>query len=473
MNLTCITPLSVGSLIIAGIALLLHYFLSRLYTRNTHFTWNLWGSLLSLCTVAYSIAAFLIYNTGQLAILRTAGRIQATSLVLAAHILFAYTFAYLGKRIRFMHQVGASLDVLFIGLIWFTDLFVTRKAAKLHYILLPESYQESVYGPLGNMLIVYLTLAAVVVIGLWIKHKKAKKLPAALIVALVVWFLLGLQDAISMVLPKLGALMPLTEYGFLGFSLAVLTIAIGNYFSLFQLAESASRAKSAFLANMSHELRTPLNHIIGFTELVASQQLGTLNETQQEYLGDSLTSSRHLLSLLNDLLDLSKIEAGKVKLELAPVELQPLLKESLNVIAEKAVAGGIEIVIRTGDLPSSINVDGRRIRQILFNLLSNAVKFTPEGGRITLTARQLADETGHPKIQISVTDTGIGIEQADRERIFQPFEQAETQAHRKHAGTGLGLSLSRELVQMHGGRIWAESAGPGHGATFRFELPLR
>ena len=276
-----------------------------------------------------------------------------------------------------------------------------------------------------------------------------------------------------MVLPALGALMPLTEYGFLGFSLAVLTIAIGNYFSLFQLAESASRAKSAFLANMSHELRTPLNHIIGFTELVASRQLGALNETQQEYLGDSLASSRHLLSLLNDLLDLSKIEAGKVKLELAPVELQPLLKESLNVISEKAVAGGIEILIRTEGLPANINADGRRIRQILFNLLSNAVKFTPAGGRITLAARQLADDSGHPKIQVSVTDTGIGIEQADLERIFQPFEQAETQAHRTHVGTGLGLSLSRELVQMHGGRIWAESAGPGHGATFRFELPLR
>jgi signal transduction histidine kinase len=484
VNLDCIALPSMGSLVIAAVAILLHYYLSRLYALNNRLVWNLWGSLLSLCAVAYSLAAFLLYNTDQAALLRTAGRIQGTTFVLAAHFLFGYTFAYLGIRMRKLHYAAAALDVLLVGVIWSTDLFVTGEVARLNYLLLPDSYQEAVYGPLGNALIAYLGLLAVVLIAFWIRNKRAKKLPGSLIAALFVWLLLGLQDSLSLLLPAVGALMPLTEYGFLGFSLAVLSNAIRDSQLLFQLAESrgrsleqakvaaesANRAKSAFLAKISHELRTPLNHIIGFTELVADQQLGQLNETQREYLGDSLDSSRHLLSLLNDILDLSKIEAGKAKLHLAPLSLQPLLKDSVKVIAEKAAAIGIETVILAEDLPPTVIADERRLRQILFNLLSNAVKFTPRGGRITLSARFQTDAVGQPRIRVSVSDTGIGIQKADLERIFLPFEQADPLS--PHAGTGLGLSLCRELVQMHNGRIWAESEGLGRGATFRFEFPL-
>ena len=261
-----------------------------------------------------------------------------------------------------------------------------------------------------------------------------------------------------------------------------------------ETAESANKAKSDFLANMSHELRTPLNHIIGFTELVVDKNYGDLNETQHEYLGDVLQSSKHLLALINDILDLSKVEAGKQELQLANVNLNDLLDRSLIMFKEKTLKHGIQLSLDTDHIPQTIVADERKLKQIVYNLLSNAVKFTPEGGSVNLSACHLSSDNGHwlrndggivtlpmtndqsptthrNVVLISVTDTGIGIKQEDLKRIFNPFEQVDTSSSRKYQGTGLGLSLSRNLVELHGGTIWVGSKGEDKGTTFSFIIP--
>jgi PAS domain S-box-containing protein len=257
-----------------------------------------------------------------------------------------------------------------------------------------------------------------------------------------------------------------------------------------EIAESANKAKSDFLANMSHELRTPLNHIIGFTELVLDKKFGDLNETQSEYLGDALQSSKHLLSLINDILDLSKVEAGKQELQPGNVNLQELLERSLTMFKEKAMKHGLRLSIETDHIPEIITADERKLKQIVYNLVSNAVKFTPEGGSIIVSAHvsesglrdaqvQQAVNVSQTEslvrnaqyIQINVADSGIGINPNDLDRIFNPFEQVDGSSSRRYQGTGLGLSLTRNLVELHGGTIWVESEGEGKGTTFSFVLP--
>jgi signal transduction histidine kinase len=267
-----------------------------------------------------------------------------------------------------------------------------------------------------------------------------------------------------------------------------------------EAAEAANRSKSEFLANMSHELRTPLNHIIGFAELLLDKHFGELNEQQDEYLNDIHQSSKHLLSLINDILDLSKVEAGKLDLEFDYVELMSVLKNSLVMIKEKAMKNGINLTTNADSDPLTIQADKRKLKQIIYNLLSNAVKFTNSGGSIWLDVYQVDcvirpglrwDDPEYLKIleegvqgepseekspikcvKISVSDTGIGLNYADRERVFRPFEQADGSASRRYQGTGLGLSLTKRLVQLHGGKIWVDSEGEGKGSTFSFVIPI-
>ena len=249
-------------------------------------------------------------------------------------------------------------------------------------------------------------------------------------------------------------------------------------------AEAANQAKSEFLANMSHELRTPLNHIIGFTELLVDKNFGDLNEVQEEYLNDVLESSRHLLSLINDILDLSKVEAGKSALEPSNVDVRAVLENSLIMVKEKAIKHGIQIQLSTNfdSTSRAIWADERKLKQILYNLLSNAVKFTPDGGSITLAAKPISEfgiqnselkgEENQSAIEVSVSDTGIGIKPEDQARIFNTFEQADGSVKKKYQGTGLGLSLVKKLVELHGGQIRAESKGEGKGSTFYFIIPV-
>jgi signal transduction histidine kinase/CheY-like chemotaxis protein len=231
---------------------------------------------------------------------------------------------------------------------------------------------------------------------------------------------------------------------------------------LYRKLEAASRAKSDFLANMSHELRTPLNAIIGFSEVLLEQMFGPLNDKQAEYLGDIVTSGRHLLLLINDTLDLSKIEAGKMELELATFALPAALEDGVTMVRERAVRHGIECSVDAGPGLDEVEADERKVKQVVFNLLSNAVKFTPDGGRVEVRARRVGD-----RAEVAVADTGVGIDPDDQDRIFQEFQQAGQQE-----GSGLGLALARSLVALHGGRLWVESE-PGSGSTFRFTLPVR
>jgi len=229
----------------------------------------------------------------------------------------------------------------------------------------------------------------------------------------------------------------------------------------------SSRLKSQFLANMSHELRTPLNSILGFSEVLQDRMFGDLNEKQEEYVNYILESGQHLLSLINDILDLSKIEAGKLEMEPAEVSLGDLLQNSLTMVKEKALKHGIELSLKLENEIPHIYADERLVKQVVFNLLSNAVKFTPDGGRVGIEA---VKEDEH--IRITVWDTGIGIKEEDKEKLFKEFQQLDSGRDKRYQGTGLGLALSKRLVEMHGGRIWVESE-EGKGSRFNFTLPIK
>jgi signal transduction histidine kinase len=230
--------------------------------------------------------------------------------------------------------------------------------------------------------------------------------------------------------------------------------------------ETASKHKSEFLANMSHELRTPLNAIIGFSQVLREGISGEINAKQQEYLDDIVTSANHLLALINDVLDLSKVEAGQVELQVAPFSLRDALERGVSMVREQATTDGVQVALHANGGLDVVTGDERRIRQVIFNLLSNAVKFTPSGGSVDVSATQSNGE-----VTVSVADTGPGIAAEDLDRIFEEFQQTEAGA-RQREGTGLGLALSKRFVEMHGGRIWCDSE-LGKGSTFRFTLPVR
>jgi two-component system, cell cycle sensor histidine kinase PleC len=231
-------------------------------------------------------------------------------------------------------------------------------------------------------------------------------------------------------------------------------------------AEAANHAKSEFLANMSHELRTPLNAINGFSEIMATEMFGPLGHPRyQEYANDILGSGQHLLSLINDILDMSKIEAGKLSLRFEPVVIDEVVEDTLRLIRQKAERAGLKVRVHLPQLPE-IAADFRALKQILLNLLTNAVKFTPTGGTLTISA--IATETN---VHISVTDTGIGIARKDLDRLARPFEQIENQFSKTREGTGLGLALTKSLIEMHSGRFEVDSV-LGEGTTCTVVLPI-
>jgi len=230
--------------------------------------------------------------------------------------------------------------------------------------------------------------------------------------------------------------------------------------------EIASQHKSEFLANMSHELRTPLNAIIGFSEVLSDRMFGELNEKQEEYLKDIYASGTHLLSLINDILDLSKIEAGRMELELTEFDLPNAIENALMLVRERAGRRSIALHTDIDNGLGQIQADERKVRQVVLNLLSNAIKFTPGGGRIDVSA---VPKDGF--VEVSVSDTGIGIAPEDQEKVFEEFQQVGTAA-KNIEGTGLGLTLCRKFVELHGGRIWVKSQ-EGMGSTFTFTIPVR
>jgi len=261
-----------------------------------------------------------------------------------------------------------------------------------------------------------------------------------------------------------------------------------------QKASESDRLKSEFLANMSHELRTPLNAIIGFSELLEYQYPEKLDKSQKEYVQDINKSGKHLLSIISDILDLSKMEAGKIRMELTDVHLPMLFDNSLTMFKENALKHRIQLLIDVKGCPETIKADELRLKQIVCNLLSNAVKFTPDGGAVVLSAHYLTRENDHwltengevaslsafddhermnheRIVDITVTDTGIGIRKEDRERIFRPFEQVDGSTSRRYQGTGLGLSLAKRFAELHGGYLCVESDGEHKGSTFHCVIP--
>jgi PAS domain S-box-containing protein len=234
-----------------------------------------------------------------------------------------------------------------------------------------------------------------------------------------------------------------------------------------EAAEMANRAKSEFLANMSHELRTPLNAIIGFSEVLLEQMFGPLNARQEEYLHDILSSGKCLLNLITDILDLTKIEAGKLQLQQCALPLRHLLEHSLVMVKGRAVAHNIALSLEVDADLESVFADEQKVKQILFNLLSNAVRFTPAGGQVGIHAKRAG-----AMVQIAVWDTGVGIAPEDQQRIFEAFHQVGQGLTGKTEGSGLGLTLTRKFVELHGGTLWLESV-PGGGSTFTFTLPVQ
>ncbi|NLO91496.1 MAG: GAF domain-containing protein [Elusimicrobia bacterium] len=248
------------------------------------------------------------------------------------------------------------------------------------------------------------------------------------------------------------------------------------------LAESANKAKSQFLANMSHELRTPLNVVIGCSDIITANMYGELNQKQREYMEFIKNSAHHLLSLINDILDLSKIEYGKMELKLTPIKLRPMLETIAKLLGERGVRGQVSLRL---ELPSESELeclaDQRKLKQIIFNLASNAIKFSPPQSEVVISAASLKDKSLLPRtaelrdgadsyLLVRIRDTGIGIKQSDLGKLFQTFTQLDSASSREYEGSGLGLALTKKLVELHGGAIWAESEY-GKGSVFSFALP--
>jgi signal transduction histidine kinase/CheY-like chemotaxis protein len=254
------------------------------------------------------------------------------------------------------------------------------------------------------------------------------------------------------------------ELGALAANLNRMTAELGR---LYHQLEAANRHKSEFLASMSHELRTPLNAIIGFSEVLLERLFGELTAKQEEYLRDILDSGRHLLSLINDILDLSKVEAGRMELELGRFSLREALENGLTMVRERASRHSIALSLEVDPALDLIEADERKVKQVIFNLLSNAVKFTPDGGQVGITAGLDGGEA-----RVTVWDTGIGIAPEDQGRIFEEFQQVGGLDGQQREGTGLGLALAKRFVELHGGRLWVESA-VGQGSRFTFALPAR
>jgi len=231
--------------------------------------------------------------------------------------------------------------------------------------------------------------------------------------------------------------------------------------------EIANKSKSDFLANMSHELRTPLNAIIGFSELLKDEMIGQLLPKQKNYITDIFLSGKHLLSLLNDILDLSKIEAGKMSLELEKTDIPLLFEKSLSIVKERALRHNIKLNLDIKEDIRQIYVDTRKLKQVIYNLLSNAVKFTPDGGRVYVKVKRVSNS-----LEFSVADTGIGISKENIKTVFSPFVQIESSLNRKHEGTGLGLSLVKRIVGLHGGSVEVKSE-LDKGSCFTVRMPYR
>ncbi len=237
-------------------------------------------------------------------------------------------------------------------------------------------------------------------------------------------------------------------------------------------AEMAVKARDSFFANMSHEFRTPLTHIIGFSELLLHKKYLLDEETRDQYLYHILNSSNHLLSIINNVLDLAKIDSNMFHIKREKIDIDHFLDDTLKIFVQDAEKKHVTVSVQREDINDTLFADGAGLKQIVYNLLANAVNFTPPGGTVSLRIYSFPDEKGVPALHFEFKDTGIGMEAGDLERVFSVFEQAGKRNGRSPRGTGIGLSLAKRLVELHGGSLFAESEGIGKGSVFHVVLPF-
>jgi signal transduction histidine kinase len=410
---------------------------------------------------------FITPNTPQKAIIfKEVIEVITAPLFLISAYLYKDTLQLLNKYVLFISAIILSIIPL-------TSIYY------LGYIVTNYPSMSSPDGEPSTLRISLLMLSILIIFyASYIYSKRFKQSGEEPLIFLVYGFILmGIGDIVIYLFETSGILLKCAGFYFVYLALHhsyielpydKLKIAEESLKEARDEAENSNKVKSEFLSTMSHELRTPLNSIIGFSDLLKQKMIGELNEKQEHYIDNILTSSKHLLSLINDILDLSKIESGKIEMNFEKISLPSTINDTLEMVRTTAIKHNINILKELDPELELIEADKQKLKQILFNLLSNAVKFSkPIGGTITITSKKY-DEMA----QISVSDTGIGIKKEDLGKLFNKFQQIESATYRKYGGTGLGLAISKELVELHEGRIWAESKY-GAGTTFTFKLPLK